>query len=84
MRRWSNCNHGLELDGKPLKPAEVSWAERGPVALRAARRQKAADPPHVRLVGLQVVGLKRVRIGSVVLGDLPVGQWRYLRDDERF
>jgi 16S rRNA U516 pseudouridylate synthase RsuA-like enzyme len=25
-----------------------------------------------------------VRIGSVLLGALPVGQWRYLRDDERF
>jgi 23S rRNA pseudouridine2604 synthase len=25
-----------------------------------------------------------VRIGSVVLGKLPAGQWRYLRDDERF
>ena len=36
------------------------------------------------LVGLQVLGLKRVRIGSVVLGKLPPGQWRYLRPDERF
>jgi 23S rRNA pseudouridine2604 synthase len=35
-------------------------------------------------VGLQVLGLKRVRIGSVSLGHLPPGQWRYLRDDERF
>jgi len=25
-----------------------------------------------------------VRIGSVPLGQLPPGQWRYLRDDERF
>jgi len=25
-----------------------------------------------------------VRIGSVSLGALPAGQWRYLRDDERF
>jgi 23S rRNA pseudouridine2604 synthase len=25
-----------------------------------------------------------VRIGSVLLGKLPPGQWRYLRDDERF
>jgi len=25
-----------------------------------------------------------VRIGSVVLGKLPPGQWRYLRPDERF
>ena len=33
------------------------------------------------LVGLEVLGLKRVRIGSVVLGKLPLGQWRYLRSD---
>jgi 23S rRNA pseudouridine2604 synthase len=25
-----------------------------------------------------------MRIGSVVLGKLPPGQWRYLRDDESF
>jgi 23S rRNA pseudouridine2604 synthase len=25
-----------------------------------------------------------VRIGQVMLGDLPPGQWRYLRGDERF
>ena len=36
------------------------------------------------LVGLQVVGLKRIRIGRVVLGHLPVGQWRYLGPDEGF
>jgi 16S rRNA U516 pseudouridylate synthase RsuA-like enzyme len=35
-------------------------------------------------VGLQVLGLKRVRIGAVMLGDLPPGQWRYLRADESF
>jgi 23S rRNA pseudouridine2604 synthase len=36
------------------------------------------------LVGLKVTGLKRVRTGSVVLGKLPAGQWRYLRADEKF
>jgi 23S rRNA pseudouridine2604 synthase len=36
------------------------------------------------LVGLKVLGLKRVRIGSVALGHLPPGQWRYLGDQERF
>ena len=35
-------------------------------------------------VGLKVTGLKRVRIGAVVLGELPPGQWRYLRGDEAF
>jgi len=36
------------------------------------------------MVGLKVVGLKRIRIGKVMLGDLPPGQWRYLGEDERF
>ncbi len=36
------------------------------------------------LVGLKVTGLKRVRTGSVPLGRLPAGQWRYLRRDETF
>jgi len=36
------------------------------------------------IVGLQVTGLKRIRTGQVLLGALPVGQWRYLHSDERF
>jgi 23S rRNA pseudouridine2604 synthase len=36
------------------------------------------------LVGLKVTGLKRIRIGSVKLGDLPIGNWRYLGENERF
>jgi 23S rRNA pseudouridine2604 synthase len=35
-------------------------------------------------VGLEVLGLKRVRIGQVTLGRLPLGQWRYLGAHERF
>jgi 23S rRNA pseudouridine2604 synthase len=31
-----------------------------------------------------VIGLKRVRMGQVMLGALPPGQWRYLSADESF
>ena len=76
--------HGLELDGVPLRPARVSWQNEDQlrVVLREGRKRQIRRM--CELVGLQVVGLKRVRIGSVVLGPLPPGQWRYLRDDERF
>jgi len=37
-----------------------------------------------RAVGLHVQALKRVRIGHVKLGDLPLGQWRYLKPKEKF
>jgi 23S rRNA pseudouridine2604 synthase len=36
------------------------------------------------LVGLHVIGLKRVRIGNVLLGDLPTGMWRFLEAKENF
>ncbi|RLN55202.1 hypothetical protein BBP00_00008600, partial [Phytophthora kernoviae] len=34
-------------------------------------------------VGLKVMALKRVRIGNVKLGALPVGQWRYLQPNDK-
>jgi 23S rRNA pseudouridine2604 synthase len=76
--------HGLELDGKPLKPARVSWAneDRLRVVLREGRKRQIRRM--CELVGLKVVALKRVRIGRIVLGKLPPGQWRYLADHERF
>jgi 23S rRNA pseudouridine2604 synthase len=76
--------HGLELDGVKLKPAQVSWANENQLrfALREGRKRQIRRM--CEMVGLVVVALKRVRSGAVPLGPLPVGQWRYLRKDERF
>jgi 23S rRNA pseudouridine2604 synthase len=76
--------HGLELDGEALKPAKVSWANEDQLRIVLQQGKKRQIRRMCEAVGLQVTGLKRVRIGSVVLGKLPAGQWRYLRDDERF
>ncbi|MDO4230649.1 MAG: pseudouridine synthase [Lautropia sp.] len=76
--------HGLSLDGKKLKPAEVEW--QNPEQLRFVLHE--GKHRQIRrmceLVGLHVTGLKRIRIGRVKLGHLPVGQWRYLGADEEF
>jgi 23S rRNA pseudouridine2604 synthase len=37
-----------------------------------------------RSVGLEIVALRRLRIGRVSLAGLPVGRWRYLNEFERF
>ena len=76
--------HGLELDGEPLKPAKVSWANEDQLRIVLHQGKKRQIRRMCEAVGLQVIGLKRVRIGRVVLAKLPPGQWRYLRDDERF
>jgi 23S rRNA pseudouridine2604 synthase len=76
--------HGLELDGRQLRPARVSWANEDQLRFVLREGRKRQIRRMCELVGLQVTGLKRVRIGSVVLGQLPVGQWRYLGPMERF
>ena len=77
-------NHGLELDGKKLRPARVTWQNENQLKFILKEGRKRQIRRMCELVGLKVVGLKRVRIGQVQLGRLPLGQWRYLRTDEAF
>lgn len=76
--------HGLELDGVKLKPAKVSWANEDQLRFVLREGRKRQIRRMCEMVGLVVTGLKRVRSGGVPLGALPVGQWRYLRPDEKF
>jgi 23S rRNA pseudouridine2604 synthase len=77
-------NHGLSLDGRKLKPAHVTWQNQDQLRFVLREGRKRQIRRMCELVGLRVTGLKRVRIGRVKLGDLPPGQWRYLREDESF
>jgi 23S rRNA pseudouridine2604 synthase len=77
-------NHGLSLDGTPLKRAHVTWQNRDQLRFVLQEGKKRQIRRMCELVGLQAVGLKRVRIGNIRLGDLPLGQWRYLGAQETF
>lgn len=90
---WSDqalarLRHGLMLDDVALRPAAVerlrtfAWAGVLRFVLKEGRKRQIRRM--CESVGLRVTQLVRVRIGNVKLGDLPLGQWRYLRDDERF
>ena len=82
-RTLDRLRHGLELDGRQLKPAKVTVL--GPQQLRfvlteGRNRQirRMCD-----LVGLAVSDLFRVRIGPIRIGDLREGRWRVLTAEER-
>jgi 23S rRNA pseudouridine2604 synthase len=77
------CN-GLELDGEALRPALVEWVNDDQLRFVLRQGKKRQIRRMCEAVGMQVLGLKRVRIGKVMLGDLPPGCWRYLRMDEGF
>lgn len=77
-------NRGLPFQGRTPPTIKVSWQNetRLRVALKGAQPGQIA---HLcEAVGLQVVSMKRVRLGGVSMGKVPSGQWRYLRGDERF
>ena len=80
----AKLRHGLSLDGQPLKPARVEWQNPEQLRFVLTEGKKRQIRRMCEQVGLKVVGLKRIRIGRVVLGNLPAGQWRYLGPDERF
>jgi len=77
-------NFGLSLDGVKLKPAKVSWQNEDQLRFVIREGRKRQIRRMCELVGLKVIGLKRIRIGSITLGKLPVGEWRYLRPEEKF
>jgi 23S rRNA pseudouridine2604 synthase len=83
-RELKLLNHGLELDGVQLKPAKVSWLNEDQLKFILREGRKRQIRRMCDLVGLHVVGLKRVRIGRVMLGHLPEGKWRFLRPEEQF
>jgi 23S rRNA pseudouridine2604 synthase len=77
-------NQGLKLDGVYLKPAKVTWQNEDQLRFVLREGKKRQIRRMCELVGLTVTGLKRIRIGKVKLGNLPLGQWRYLGENEQF
>lgn len=77
-------NHGLSLEGQALRPAKVGWQNDDQLRFVLREGKKRQIRRMCEMVGLEVLGLKRVRIGKVMLSDLPVGKWRLLGAEERF
>ena len=81
-RNLQLLNHGLELDGAALKPAHVEWINKDQLRFILKEGKKRQIRRMCELVGLQVLGLKRVRVGKLLLGTLPEGKWRFLTKKE--
>lgn len=84
LEKLNLLRHGIKLDDKPLKRAQVDWQNPEQLRFILKEGKKRQIRRMCEVVGLHVTGLKRVRIGNVKLGQLPVGQWRYLGASERF
>ena len=77
-------NHGLSFNGKPLPPVKVSWQNETRLRFALKGVQAGQIEYMCNAVGLQIVSMKRLRIGRISMSKLPAGQWRYLMPYERF
>lgn len=80
----SRLAHGLRYEGRLLPACKVSWQNE----FRLRFAIKDVRPGQLRHmcneVGLEVVAIRRLRIGRISLSRMPVGEWRYLPVGERF
>ena len=77
-------NHGLTFNGKALPPIKVSWQNEAHLRF-AMKGVQAGQIAHMcDSVGLQVLAMKRIRIGRLSMAKLQAGQWRYMLQYERF
>lgn len=75
-------NYGLSIDGEKLKQAKVEWINDDQLRFILKEGKKRQIRKMCEQVGLQVNGLKRVRVGKLTLGKIPEGQWRFLEEGE--
>lgn len=81
-RDLERLRHGVRLEDGPSAPAEVGrrGAREIEVTIREGRKRQVRRMAEA--VGNEVVALKRIRIGSLELGELAPGASRRLDDDE--
>jgi 23S rRNA pseudouridine2604 synthase len=80
--KLKQLSFGLKLDGRPLKRARISLQAPQLLNFILQEGRKRQIRRMCELVDLQVIGLKRVRIGKLKLGQLKEGHWRLLGDNE--
>ena len=80
----NRLNYGLSFNGRALPPIKVSWQNetRLRFALKGVQANQIAHM--CKSVGLQVLAMKRIRLGRVSMAKLQPGLWRYLMPHERF
>ncbi len=73
---------GVLVEGVFVKPIRVSKVRRGTLKVVIAEGKKREVRLLLETAGLKVKELTRMRIGGLVLGNLPVGSWRPMSERE--
>ena len=72
------------LIGRTPAAIKVSWQNETKLRIAFKGCQIGQIAHLCEAVELEIVSMKRIRLGGVSLGKVPEGQWRYMREAERF
>ncbi|WP_449434504.1 rRNA pseudouridine synthase [Pseudomonas putida] len=75
---------GVMRNDRELPKAKASWQNETHLRLALKNPQPGQISELCASLRLQIVGMRRIRVGGVSMGKLPLAQWRYLGASERF
>lgn len=75
---------GVERKGVELPKAKASWQNEQNLRMVLKNPQPGLIEQLCETAGLKVLAMRRIRLGGVSMGKLPLGQWRYVAATERF
>jgi 23S rRNA pseudouridine2604 synthase len=75
---------GIGHRGRVLPKAKASWQNETRLRIVIKAPQAGDLRQLCESIGLQMLSCKRIRIGRLSMAKLPVGEWRFLGEHERF
>ena len=76
------ASKGIYVQGSFVKPVKVKKVRRSSIKIVVMEGKKHEVREILKAAGLDILELKRIRIGKLILGSLPVGQYRELSQKE--
>lgn len=73
---------GVAIDGKKTAPAKVDWIRDNLLHITIHEGRNRQIRKMVEAVGYQVEYLQRISVGKLILGNIPLGRWRHLNQNE--
>jgi 23S rRNA pseudouridine2605 synthase len=76
-------SNGVDIDGDWVKPIKVTKVRKGTLKIVIKEGKKREVRLLVGQTGLEILELKRIRIGGLLLGDIPEGSSREMSEAEK-
>lgn len=76
-------SNGIDIDGDWVKPVKVTKVRKGTLKIVVREGKKREVRLLVQQTGLEVLELKRIRIGGLLLGEIPEGSYREMSEAEK-